>query len=356
MGNILTAGAETVRFGNTRSGIVPTFKVRNATEIASTLRDLGVDPETVLRQQGIQPELFSNPENVLLYAALGRLAAACVAATGCDDFGLQVGARSAPTVMGLTGLVSMNSPTVRDGIGVILTTLRTSDTGGDAFLEVHDGVASFGYRVVAPAIEAREQIEDASIAIIVNVMRHFLGRQWRPLRARFARAPPRDKRRFVTFFGAPLRFGERQTCVEFDASTLETTIGNRDPAYADILKPLLEEAARQTAPDFLAVVRSIIRTEVAGGTLSRDRLCQALRLTARTLNNRLNAHGETYSTLADQMRYEAAPDLLLRHQPISDIAVSLGFADQSAFTRAFKNWSGAPPARWLMDRSHASLM
>ena len=101
----------------------------------------------------------------------------------------------------------------------------------------------------------------------------------------------------------------------------------------------------------MSAARSIIRTEVAAGTLSRDRLCKALKLTARTLSNRLEAHGVTYTKLAGEARFEAARDLLVRGRPIADVASLLAFAEQSAFTRAFKTWAGAPPARWLADRA-----
>jgi AraC-like DNA-binding protein len=326
-------------------------KVRNAAAIASTLLDLNVDPDLVLSKAGVDPGIFARPENAIAYSKLGQLVAVCVKITGCDDFGLRVGARSGPTAMGLTGIVSVNSQTVRDGIGVILATLRTSDTGGEAFLSVRDGLASFGYTVVAPDIEAAEQIEDASVAIALNVMRRFFGQDWRPIRAKFARKPPRDMRLFTQLFDVPLHFDQPRTCIEFDAEALDLPIASHDPDYAEILKPLLEQAARETTPDFLSAIKSIIRTEVAAGTLSRDRLCKALKLTGRTLSNRLEAHGVTYSKLADEARFEAARDLLLRGRPISNVASQLGFAEQSAFTRAFKTWAGAPPARWLADRA-----
>ena len=41
----------------------------------------------------------------------------------------------------------------------------------------------------------------------------------------------------------------------------------------------------------------------------------------------------------------------LKDKRIADIAEILGFADQSAFTRAFKAWSGTTPARWRAARS-----
>ena len=58
----------------------------------------------------------------------------------------------------------------------------------------------------------------------------------------------------------------------------------------------------------------------------------------------------TYSGLADEAKYEAAQSLLMKDKRIAEIAAALGFAEQSAFTRAFKAWSGTTPARWRAAR------
>ena len=73
-------------------------------------------------------------------------------------------------------------------------------------------------------------------------------------------------------------------------------------------------------------------------------------LNARTLAHRLEGFGVSYSGLADEARYEAAQSLLRKAKPIAEIAATLGFAEQSAFTRAFKAWSGTTPARWRTSR------
>ena len=40
----------------------------------------------------------------------------------------------------------------------------------------------------------------------------------------------------------------------------------------------------------------------------------------------------------------------MKERRIADIAALLGFAEQSAFTRAFKAWSGVTPGRWRAER------
>jgi AraC-like DNA-binding protein len=195
-----------------------------------------------------------------------------VNATACESFGLRVGARMQPTAVGLTGLVSMHAPTVRDALQVLSSTLKTSNTG------------------VATALDVRGVI--------------------------------------------------------FDAAALDWPVRDRDPDYAKILAPLLVEAVANAEGDFVSAVKSVLRTRIGAGSLTRDSVCRALGLNARTLAHRLEAFGVTFSGLADEVRFDAAQSLLLKDRRVGEIAAELGFAEPSAFIRAFKSWSGTTPARW----------
>ena len=77
-------------------------RIRNVAAIPATLVELGVDPAIVLRRAGLDPNLFSDLENVMPYAALGRLMTESVEATGCESFGLRVGANTKASSLGLT--------------------------------------------------------------------------------------------------------------------------------------------------------------------------------------------------------------------------------------------------------------
>jgi hypothetical protein len=69
----------------------------------------------------------------------------------------------------------MHSPTVRDALTIISTGLKTSDTGGVTFLETRCDLVFFGYVVMAPKVESADQIADAAVAIIFNIMRSLCG-------------------------------------------------------------------------------------------------------------------------------------------------------------------------------------
>ena len=213
--------------------------------------------------------------------------------------------------------------------------------------------ASFQYVVTAPNIEFADQIVDAAVAMIVNTMRRLCGPVWRPIRVRLTRDPPRDKAPFAQFFKVPVEYAALTAGVIFDAAALDWPVRDRDPDTAKILAPLLEEAVANAGGDFVSAVKSVLRARIGAGASTRDSVCRALGVNARTLAHRLETFGVTFSGLADEVRFDAAQGLLLRGRRIAEIAAALGFAEPSAFIRAFKAWSGTTPARWRAARNGA---
>jgi AraC-like DNA-binding protein len=76
-------------------------------------------------------------------------------------------------------------------------------------------------------------------------------------------------------------------------------------------------------------------------------IARQLGMHERTLNRRLQEEGTTFRRELENVRYELARQLLADTiVPLSKIAAALNYADATAFARAFKRWSGIPPAEW----------
>jgi AraC-like DNA-binding protein len=65
--------------------------------------------------------------------------------------------------------------------------------------------------------------------------------------------------------------------------------------------------------------------------------------------------GVTFSDLAEEVKYELARQMLAAGRELRTIAGEIGFADASAFSRAFVKWSGETPGRWRADRARMSV-
>ena len=255
---------------------------------------------------------------------------------------------------GLAGLVSLSCPTVREGLQTIAEGLKTSNSGGMVTLDVRHGVASVGYAAVAPGVQNADQITDWGMARLANVMREFCGSSWRPERVFLTRAAPGDRSRFDAHFRAPIEFCAAAAKFTFDAALLDQPIVARDPDHRDILSPLLARALAETEDDFVFAVRSVLRAQIGHRRLSRERVAAAMGLSVPALTPRLGELDLSYGRLSDEMKLELAQTLLHKHKPIGEIAASLGFSDNSAFTRTFRKWTGTTPARWRAEQALSS--
>jgi AraC-like DNA-binding protein len=64
----------------------------------------------------------------------------------------------------------------------------------------------------------------------------------------------------------------------------------------------------------------------------------------RTLERRLAGEGVSFLDVLDDLRFELGKRYLREpNLPISEIAWLLGYADSSAFTHAFRRWTGKSP-------------
>lgn len=70
----------------------------------------------------------------------------------------------------------------------------------------------------------------------------------------------------------------------------------------------------------------------------------------RTLHRRLADEGTSFQALLDTLRSEMAAHLLRqRGVSLAEAADLLGFAEVSAFSRAFRRWYHKTPAAWRRD-------
>ncbi len=94
-------------------------------------------------------------------------------------------------------------------------------------------------------------------------------------------------------------------------------------------------------------VARCLRANLQKGTTAGEDLARHLGLHRRTLNRRLRAEGTTFQQVLDEVRYARARELLADVRiSIADISLRLGYAEPSAFTRAFRRWAGTNPLRW----------
>ena len=105
----------------------------------------------------------------------------------------------------------------------------------------------------------------------------------------------------------------------------------------------------------MARCRASLLEQLSSGELSEEEMAQQLHMSRRTLQRKLADAETTYQQLVDETRR----DLALRyienpHHSITDITFMLGFSQQSAFTRAFRRWTGTAPSEYRLRGTTAA--
>jgi len=75
-------------------------------------------------------------------------------------------------------------------------------------------------------------------------------------------------------------------------------------------------------------------------------VAQQMHISERTLQRHLKQHALNFQEIVDEFRLQQSQLYLKQSRRLSEIAELLGYADQSAFGRAFKRWTGETPKQF----------
>lgn len=134
----------------------------------------------------------------------------------------------------------------------------------------------------------------------------------------------------------------------FQANLLDLPLRRDETALAAFLQGAPGKIAMLYRRDREMVlrVRDLLRDALpASPTL--DEIAARLHVSPRTLARRLGEEGSGFRAIKDALRRDIAYARLTKtRQPIGELASDLGYADPSAFYRAFVGWAGVSPERF----------
>jgi AraC-like DNA-binding protein len=315
--------------------------------IRDLLRDFGVPPERVWQKFGFTASTFSDPENMIAAKVRGAILADCVRETGCPHFGLLLGQRLDASSLGAIGFMARNAPDVRTALSELAANLRLHNRAAAPYLETAGRQAIFVYETLHPYAEGWEQIDDAAMGLVLNLMRALCGPDWLPNEVCFRRGKPDDIQPYRRFFRAPLLFGAERTTMIFSASWLSAKVQNADPGLRTYFEQYVQIMKGFSSEDLVAQVNQQLIHLLGRQCCSLRELASQLGLHPRTLNRRLQEAGTSFRELHRTARHQLACQLLRdTGSSIPAIATLLGFSGSNAFVRAFAQWESVPPATW----------
>ncbi|MCA1336367.1 AraC family transcriptional regulator [Pseudooceanicola marinus] len=194
---------------------------------------------------------------------------------------------------------------------------------------------------------------EAALGTTLTLCRETADADISPVRVQFAHERRGSIDALTAHFGVEPVFGAEIDGMQFALEDIDRPTLKGDPAiwafFTDHLDSVLPDAAAEAGAEVPLEVRVVeeIAKLLSGGVPQLSEVAQSLGMGARTLQRRLSQRGCTYQSLVDEARRQLAHQLVSgTRYSLSEIAFLTGFSEQSAFTRAFKRWSGQTPGAY----------
>jgi AraC-like DNA-binding protein len=329
---------------STRSSLV---RMAPTMTVPSLLRELGVEPAGLLAEFGLVPGHFDEPDRLLSFESRSALLARCAQAARCPHFGLLVGQRGTTSVLGPVGFLMQSAPTLRAALAIGIRQLRLHNPVGSLAYSRSGAFCTFSFTILGTGHVGDEQSLDMAIAGMFNVMRTLCGNHWQPVEARIAHSRPRNVSPYRRFLQAPVVFDSDETSLVFRSEWLGRPVATADPLLHLIMQQYVREMDVDPGEDLSGQLRRLMPALLAQGDAKPMRAARRLGLGVRTLNRRLAEEGSAFALLRDESRHAMAGQLLGNtRMSAGQVATRLGYANASAFTRAFLRWTGMSPMHW----------
>jgi AraC-like DNA-binding protein len=192
----------------------------------------------------------------------------------------------------------------------------------------------------------RHQIEFIA-TIMVRICRQLSNFPVMPTSVRFVHRRSSIPTAFAEFLGSNILFGATSDEVTFPATVKEMPVVSADPYLNKLLIDYCEEALayrKAGRGPFRSCVENALAPLLPHGRPRAGEIARRLGMSTRTFARRLSAEGLTFSGVLESLRFDLAKRHLTdRDLSISDIAWLLGYQEVSAFTHAFRRWTGHTP-------------
>ena len=306
----------------------------------------GIDTGPLLKCAGLTADLIADLDATIGVANQIRFVELVAAKLGDELLGFHLTEDLDPREIGLLYYAAASADTLGSALSRIERYIKIQNDG--VRLRLKRG-KSVRLRLVYVGVVRHTDVHQigAIIALLVRVCRHLTGRAIIPIAVRIMHRISGDKSGLEKFFGSNIEDGAGVDEIVLPAASWDLPIVSADPHLHRVCVKSCEEALARRAmkPSPLKVrVENAIATLLPHGQARQNLVAAKLGMSQRTLARRLAAEGSSFAViLADTRSALADRYLANRKLAISQIAWLLGYADISAFTHAFRRWTGLTP-------------
>jgi len=325
------------------------FRVSGSTFVK--LEELGVRASAVLRRAGLPQGFIDQPRVLLKTEELFALWRAIGEVSANPAIGLLLGTETKTERFHPIGLAALSTENFGSAIDQ-MARYKQLTCPEEILQERDDEEWSIQFRwLLADEIEP-PVLNECCFAWVLSIARHGTGMRLSPLRVEFVQ-PRAQVKTMERHFACPVVCGAARNAIVFRAADAQRPFVTRNAELLGMLAPQFEEELRQENGDenFIERVRVAIQQKLAGRRPNIEDIADALHISSRTLQRRLQEEGASFQRVLEEARHQLARHYLNNSVlELNEAAYLLGYEDSSSFVRAFRTWEGIPPARWREEQ------
>lgn len=262
--------------------------------------------------------------------------------------GLEVGTYIQPNHCGVLGYLSLSCEYLAEALQRFERFQRLLYEGNEAFTEIKGEQVVFSWPFDY-GYSTRESDETliSSLASFVRML--VADEQLKPNKVGFVHAKPQQLAPYHDLLGCEVEFNCKNTYVSFPVGMLTLKVEKADPA----LRALLDQQADAllnvlpNGDHFEQAFYKYLLRAMQDGKPTIEEIARYMKVSVRTLHRRLDERQLVFKLLLQKTREQLAKQYLKEGRlTLSEIALLLGYSEQSAFSRAFKQWLAETPLKY----------
>ncbi|MDQ2860311.1 MAG: AraC family transcriptional regulator [Pseudomonadota bacterium] len=331
----------------------PTVSAGYAKALVGLALAKGADESRLLARARIDPGDLADPENRLPFERFKALMGA--AKELCDEpaLALHFGETSRMVEMSIVGLITHAAQTMAEAFAQmnryarLVIEVRGHESGDRFAIVRRPGGVWIEDRRRDPN-EFPELTESTWARFVSEYAHYFPNRPPFVKAVHVTHAAPPYRAEYDRILQAPVTFGSDRNALLIEESWLSRPIGAANRYVFGIFS---ERAAAlltslENSKTVKGRVESVLIPILHTGESTMERIAKNIGLSRPTLYRQLKAEGASYERLLDDLRHKMALHYLDgKKVSVAQTAYLVGFSDPSAFSRAFRRWTGRRPGR-----------